>query len=124
MATRAVYTFSGFPGQSELHLYLHHDGYPTGAAWRMAQALRAAPKPASFLASFLHTQAKAEPLERPEQAADAEYRYRVELLPGPDPQLQVQGWRRLPGSSAWHPRCGPMAMPAFIQRFLPGGLPD
>ena len=40
MATRAVYSFTGFPSTPERHLYLHHDGYPTGAAWRFATALR------------------------------------------------------------------------------------
>jgi hypothetical protein len=44
----------------------------------------------------------------------------VELLPGLEPKLQVQGWRCLPGSGAWHPRCGPMPLAAFIERFLPG----
>jgi hypothetical protein len=124
LATRAVYTFSGFPCDPVRHLYLHHDGYPTGAAWRFAQALREAPESETFLAAFLVTQPKAEPIETPEQAADAEYRYRVELLPGLVPQLKVQGWRRLPGSGTWHPRCGPLPLATFIQRFLPGGLPD
>ena len=124
LATRAIYSFIGFPGQPEHHLYLHHDGYPTGAAWRFAETLRESPDPAAFPTAFLSTQPKAEPLASPEQAPDAEYRYQVRLLPGPDPQLQVQAWRRLPGSSAWHPRCGPMALATFIRRFLPGGLPD
>lgn len=124
MATRAVYSFSGFPGVSEHHLYLHHDGYPAGAAWRFAVSLRECPDPVSFLATFLSTQPGAEPIASPERAADAEYRYRVELLHRPDAQLQVQCWRRLPGSSGWHPRCVPMALAVFIQRFLPGGLPN
>ncbi|KEF41900.1 MAG: hypothetical protein ER33_08510 [Cyanobium sp. CACIAM 14] len=120
MATRAVFSFTGFPGTPEHHSYLHHDGYPNGAAWRFATALREDPEPASFLAAFLSTQHQAEPLACPEQAADAEYRYRVELLPGTDPQLAVQCWRRLPGGDIWIPRCGPMPLAAFIQRFLPG----
>lgn len=89
MATRAVYTFSGFPCVPERHLYLHHDAYPTGAAWRFAQARREAPEPASFLAAFLSTQSMAEPIASPEQAADAEYRYQVQLRPGLVPQLVV-----------------------------------
>jgi hypothetical protein len=118
LATRAVYTFSGFPGDHEHHLYLHHDGYPTGAAWRFAASQREAADASSFLAAFLSTQHKAEPLASPEQAADAEYRYRVQLLPGTDPQLEVQCWRRIPGGASWIPRCGPMPLAAFIQRFL------
>lgn len=120
MATRAVFSFTGFPGLTEHHLYLHHDGYPTGAAWRLAAALHENPEPASFLAAFLSTQPRAEPIQWPEQAADAEYRYWVQLVPGPEPLLQVQCWRRIPGGGSWNPRCGPMPLKVFIQRFLPG----
>jgi hypothetical protein len=120
LATRAVFSFSRFPGVPERHLYLHHDGYPSGAAWRFAEAQRESADAASFLAAFLHNQHRAEPLAGPEQAADAEYRYRVELLPGSGPQLTVQCWRRLPDGSNWIPRCGPMPLATFIQRFLPG----
>ena len=123
MATRAVYSFTGFPGFLEQHLYLHHDGYPSGAAWRFAETFRESPEPASFLTTFLRSQPRAEPIENPEQAADAEYRYLLQLLPGPVPQLQVQGWRRIPGGICWIPRCGPMALAVFIHRFLPGGIP-
>jgi hypothetical protein len=120
LATRAVFSFIGFPGVPEHHLYHYQDGYPTGAAWRFVQALRETPTPASFLAAFLSTQPRAEPIQSPEQAADGEYRYRVQLVPGPEPQLQVQCWRWIPGGGSWNLRCGPMPLSAFIQRFLPG----
>lgn len=120
MATRAVFSFSGFSGAQDRHLYLHHDGYPTGAAWRFAAALRDAAEASCFLDAFLSTQPQAEPLACPEQAADTEYRYRVERLRGADPHLEVQCWRRIPGGDSWIPRCGPMPLAAFIQRFLPG----
>ena len=120
MATRAVYSFTGFPGIPVRHLYLHHDGYPTGAAWRFATALRQRPQPEAFAAAFLATQPGAEPLAVLEQAADAEYRYRVQLRTGEAGMLQVACWRRLPGGAEWHPRCGPMALELFIGRFLPG----
>jgi hypothetical protein len=120
LATRSVYTFNGFPESPEHHLYLHHDGYPTGAAWRFAETLRENPEPASFLAAFLSSQPNAEPIQSPELAADAEYRYRVQLVPGADPHLQVQCWRRIPGGDSWNPRCGPTPLAVFIQRFLPG----
>jgi hypothetical protein len=119
LATRAVYSFTGFPGDLERHLYLHHDGYPTGAAWRFMAALRGAADASSFLASFLRTQHQAEPLASPEQAGDAEYRYRVQLHPASDPPLRVQCWRRIPGGGSWISRCGPMPLATFIQRFLP-----
>ncbi len=120
MATRAVFSFTGFPGVPQCHIYLHHDGYPTGAAWRFAAAMRENPESACFLVAFLSSQPRAEPIQSPDQAADAEYRYRVQLVPGPEPLLQVQCWRRIPGGGIWHPRCGPMPLAAFIQRFLPG----
>jgi hypothetical protein len=120
LATRAVFTFTGFAGIPECHIYLHHDGYPTGAAWRFAAALRETAAASSFLAAFLSTQQQAEPLASPAQAADAEYRYRVRLLPGSDPQLDLQCWRRISGADCWITRCGPMPLAAFIQRFLPG----
>jgi len=120
LATRAVYSFFGFPSTPQFHLYLHHDGYPTGAAWRFAEASRESIEPASFLVAFLSTQPSAEPIQSPEQTADAEYRYLVHLLPDADPRLQVQCWRRIPGGDSWNPRSGPMPLAVFIQRFLPG----
>ncbi|MDM7936791.1 MAG: hypothetical protein QUV06_04970 [Cyanobium sp. CZS 48M] len=93
--------------------------YPR-AAWRIAAAQRETADVSSFLAAFLSTQHQAEPLASPEQAADAEYRYRVQLLPGTDPHLEVQCWRRMPGGGSWINRCRPMPLAAFIQRFLPG----
>jgi hypothetical protein len=120
LATRAVFSFFGFPGVLVHHLYLHHDCYPTGAAWRFAEALRITPAPTSFLAAFLSTQPGAEPIQSSDQAADAEYRYLVQLVSCEDPHLQVQCWRRIPGGGSWIPRCGPMPLATFIQRFLPG----
>jgi hypothetical protein len=71
---------------------------------------------------FRSTQPAAIELAGSEQAADAEYRYVVEFLPGQDARLQLQGWRRLPGADSWTPRCGPMELAEFIKRSLPGGL--
>lgn len=123
LATCAIYSFASVSWVLARHLYLPHDGYPTGAAWRFAEALRENPQPASFLAAFLGPQRRAEPIQCPAQTVDAEYCYWVQLVPGADPQLQVHCWSRLPSSSAWHPRCGPMALATFIRRFLPDGLP-
>lgn len=120
MAIRAVYSFTGFPAQPDCHLSLHHDGYPTGAAWRFASALRICPQPTQLPACFGSSQPGSLPLAAVEEAADAEYRYRVEFQPGAAEPLQVICWRRLPGSSAWCYRCGPMPLAVFIARFLPG----
>jgi hypothetical protein len=121
LSTRAVYSFIGFPSAQECHYYLHHDGYPSGAAWRFAAALQQGDAASAFLAAFLSSQPQAEALARAEQAADAEYRYRLQLMSSADlqPQVQVQCWRRIPGGGSWHCHCGPMALAAFMQRFLP-----
>ena len=131
LATRAVYSFSGFPEQPpqqpRCHLYLHHDGYPTGAAWRFAASLRHAGAVEGFLAAFRHTQPQAIALASVAEAADADYRYCLRLQAGVPAlnvpaAIAVQCWRRHPSTSSWHLRCGPLPMEAFIQRFLPGEL--
>ncbi len=122
MATRAIYTFTGFPEAPALHLYLHHDGYPTGAAWRFAAALRHDRRAVAFLSAFLRTQPAAIALDGSEQAADADYRYAVELPPGQEANPQVRCWRRIPAADSWTARCGPMDLAVFIERFLPGSL--
>lgn len=121
MATGAVYSFSGFSDGPERHLSLPHDGYPTGAAWRFAAAIRAGTSPTGFLQSFLATNPGAEPLLAPEQSPAAEYRYRVELTGSHCLRLLVHCWRRYPGDLGWQRRCGPMPLERFVTRFLPGG---
>jgi hypothetical protein len=124
LATRATYSFSGFPEQSphqpHCHLYLHHDGYPTGAAWRFAASLRHGGAVESFLAEFRHSQPEAVELASVSEAADADYRYSLRLQVGVHPTIVVQCWRRHPATSSWHLRCGPVPLGVFIQRFLPG----
>ncbi|MBE9153367.1 hypothetical protein [Cyanobium sp. LEGE 06113] len=66
----------------------------------------------------LSTQARAEVLSSPAQAADAAYRYRILLVQAGPAQLLVQCWRRSP-EAAWQPHCGPTPMDLFIRRFLP-----
>ncbi len=119
MATRAVYTFSGFPDEPAQHLYLHHDGYPAGAAFRLAEAKQLSETPAAYLRSFLVTQPEAESLVSPEQSGDAEYRYLVQLSGERRPAVRIECWRRYPGESHWQRRCGPMLLASFINRFLP-----
>jgi hypothetical protein len=120
MATGAVYSFAGFAAAEPSHLWLPHDGYPTGAAWRFAASLRQGEPPADFLAAFRRSQPAAETLACIEAAAAATYHYRVLLRARPDPALAVSCWRRLPAAGGWQLRCGPLAMALFIQRFLPG----
>ncbi len=120
MATRAVYSFSGFLEPSDRHLLLRHDGYPEGAARRFAVTLRLQPHATLFLGAFLRTQRHTEPLANLEHVTDAEYRYRIQLVFLPQPCLLVQCWRRTPDHARWHPRSSRMPMDLFIQRFLHG----
>jgi hypothetical protein len=120
LAIRAVFSFIGFAAQAERHLVLHHDGYPTGAAWRLSQALRHAASPSELLAVFLITQPGAVSLANAEEAGDAEYRYLVQLITGREATLELQCWRRLQAGSGWIRRYEAMPLVAFIQRFLPG----
>ena len=115
-----MFTFAGFPEASARHLLLDHDGYPTGAAWRFAAAVQAAPEPAAFLSTFLSHQRGAEPLASPDLAADADFHYHVQLRRGGHHPLQVQCWRRYPRGIGWQRRCGPMSLECFLRRFLPG----
>lgn len=68
----------------------------------------------------MSSQPGAETLAGPEYAADADYRYVLELRTGVDPQLTVQGWRRLPGSTTWHPLPGGSLADAPSSKRLPG----
>lgn len=103
-----VYSFSGFPEAPVHHLYLHHDGYPTGG--RVPGCVPQQP-------------ARRRSPRGPRAGRRCRLSLRgVELCTGVDPQLTVQGWRRFPGSGTWHLRCGPMALTIFIERFLPGGV--
>ncbi len=128
MATRAVVSFSGFPEQPPqqtcCYLYLHHDGFPTGAAWRFAASLRHGGAVEGFLAGFRHSQPEAVELASVAEAADADYRYSLRLQAGVHPSIEVQCWRRHPATSSWHLRCGPLPLDVFIQRFLPGAPAD
>ena len=126
MATRAVYSFTGFSDplheQPTRHFYLDHDGYPAGAAWRFITSLRHSGVAEGLLAAFRHTQPEAIELATLAEAADADYRYALRLWDGRHPSITVKCWRRHPATSSWHRRCGPLPLEAFIQRFAPGEL--
>jgi hypothetical protein len=120
LATRAVYSFSGFLDPPERHFFFHHDGYPKGAAHRFAVALRHSSEDTSFLTAFLSTQRYVEPMASLNQVTDAAYRYRIQLVRSSQPSLLVQCWKLMPDHNRWHPRSSRMLMDMFIQRFLPG----
>jgi len=60
LATRAVFSFTGFPGDPERHVYLHHDGYPTEPPGAFAVACVEASLDASgFLVASCRSQQQA-----------------------------------------------------------------
>lgn len=122
MAIPAVFSFHGFPEQPDCCLLLQHDGFPTGAAWRFALSLGISTSPEAFLNSFLQTQPNAINTTGASLLPQVLYRYQITLVDGPKERLQVQCWRLLTHKQRWSPRCGPMPMRGFIQRFLPGEL--
>jgi hypothetical protein len=124
VSTAALFSFLGFPASPCPHLLLPHDGFPTGAAWRLAQARRGCALPAALPASFLASQPAACPLADPGEAgAVALYRYELVLHPRRACPLWIACWRRYPGGIGWQRRCGPMALNTFLGRYLPGDGP-
>jgi hypothetical protein len=121
VSTRAIYSFSGFSGSLVHHYYLHHDGYPAGAACLFMEVLSETIGPSGFLTTFLNTHPQPQPIRGTEYPEDVEYHYLILLVDGNNPRLDVQCWRRLPGGSRWHCRYGPLPLTGFFQQVLPGG---
>ncbi len=97
MSTRACYTFKD--GTDEFHVYKHHDGYPTGAAEHISNALKNAwPLPRfeadEFAAAFVATNKTHDGGVRLMHSgkiqevapSDIEYRYEIEVA-GKDLQI-------------------------------------
>jgi hypothetical protein len=89
MSTRAVYTFIG-DGESH-HVYKHHDGYPSGAAEWITNALGNAWKlpryeadefAASFVAANKSCQGGVRLTRGYESHGDLEYRYEIRAKNG------------------------------------------
>ena len=101
MSTRACYTFAD--DNDSHHVYKHHDGYPTGAADAIAEALILAWKlprfepdefGAAFIAANKNISGGLRLTHGPDSHGDIEYKYRVYMARG---QLQVdcderEGW--------------------------------
>jgi hypothetical protein len=123
MAIPAVYSFLGFPGWGPLHLYLHQDGYPAGAALRLGAALEATVTrergPADLVGGFLCCHRQAEPLSSPEFSDDCSYRYLIVYRQGGRWPLRISGWRHLAEEGRWGRRFGPMPLEDFLRRFHP-----
>lgn len=77
MSTRATYQIGD--GFGIATIYIHHDGYPSGAAvyFEAARELAKTYERVSFLASFLWANKKAELTAAHDAHGDTEYRYDV-----------------------------------------------
>lgn len=108
----------GFPTHDDCHFYVVTDGYPTGAAWRFSSALRIGCLLAELPACFVNTQLGSITQAASDEAANADYRYKVVFQNLSRPQVYVTAWRRLPWGDQWIPRCESMSLNAFVKRFL------
>lgn len=108
MSTRAVYTFKD--SQDEYHVYKHHDGYPSGAAVAITNALKYAwqlPRfeACEFGAAFIAGN-KAEGggvylTHHYKDHGDLEYRYEITCI---DKELNVTAFELIDGvlDETWH----------------------
>lgn len=84
MSTRATYQINGHT------FYIHHDGYPAGAAMYLNNAMEftsEAPN-ATFQDDFMRANARAELTESHEAHPDTEYRYTVTTRNG-EPHIKA-----------------------------------
>lgn len=123
VASRAVFSFLGFPGWGPLHLYLGDGGYPAAAALRLAAAstdsAASAPAGAGLVAGFLRVQQEGEPVPSPLGCTDCDYRYLIVYRLGGRCPLRISAWGREREGVGWKRRCGPMPVEAFLRRFHP-----
>lgn len=108
MSTRAVYTFKD--QDQTIHVYKHHDGYPTGAAQWIAAALpHAWPLPrfeanefsAAFVAGNKGGNGGGVRLIQSgdvREVAPGDIEYRYEISQGKDGALRVKAW----DTNYWH----------------------
>ncbi len=101
MSTRACYTFTDNSGS--YHVYKHHDGYPTGAAGHIQNALSKAwelPRyeadefAAAFVAANKNTSGSVRlmPSGPIQDVAPGDIEYRYEIFPGNNGELRVTAY--------------------------------
>lgn len=86
MGTRATYSFSGQNKKTQ-HVYIHWDGYPSGAAYyfqgavtRLRERLKSAPSAerGGLFEAFIRANVQAEITSDPDMHGDTEFHYEVE----------------------------------------------
>jgi hypothetical protein len=88
MSTRATYQFDGYESGHDVTVYIHHDGYPTGAAVYFYDTLMNCKGQGNMATRFIRTNSKAEITADHEYHGDTDYRYTVHG-DGPDAEILV-----------------------------------
>lgn len=127
MSTRAVYTFLHFPLTADnVAFYVHHDGYPSGAAHYLRASLEKCELQEVLPTSFYHAlHPRAEQCVRAEDFGDLSYKWLFVyhskgLNKG---KVLMSGWRRNMAAAEigirpeWLRVCGPEPIEDFIARY-------
>ena len=102
------------------HWLLPCGGYPQAIAALLAAPLCSTGEPARSWREWLAVLAPLPPLSGTEPQADQPeplYRYLLCLPAARRETTRISCWRRYPESLGWQRRCGPMPLPAFVERF-------
>lgn len=126
MSTRATYEIG------DLTFYVHHDGYPAGAAAKFADTIGAmtvsangrgidaiADRRGGACFAFIRGNMNAEPTESHQAHGDTEYRYRVTTQ---DRKLLVSMQIRGRDFDHWGKWSAPEPIAGFINHYLPGAV--
>lgn len=117
MSTRAIYQFK-WGGEYEWQqntatIYIHHDGYPEGAATYFYRML-CMPSKGNLATQFIRANDGAELTDDHEIHGDAEYRYDIA---GSGPEAFVSYKRRMYGNDQWGVGSAPEPLFKFIHRY-------
>ena len=82
MSTRATYLFKDATGNSaDVCVYVHHDGYPVGAAAKLADTLETEGSSHRLPEAFIRANAGAEITGGHDSHGDTEYQYTISFSP-------------------------------------------
>ena len=113
MSTRATYSFENERTGVTNTVYIHHDGYPKGAAQYMYDAIKQGS--ADFFFAFIRANERAEATESHDAHSDTEWRY-VFYHQGTQVQVQSKSWND-DGEPEWNEYAN-CSIAEFIEREL------